>query len=97
MTYAFGGPANYSGATMRAAHSKMKLTDEHFNAVAENLVASLKELNVPQELIDQVVAVALSVKDDVLNKPIVKDSFSTVAESERWILVPDDFRAQNEV
>lgn len=53
---------------MRAAHKKMNLTEEHFNAVAECLVASLKELNVPQELIDKVVAVAVSVKDDVLNR-----------------------------
>ncbi len=67
LTMAFGGPNNYTGKDMRAAHKHMNLTEEHFNAVAEALVGTLKDLDVPQHLIDQVVAVALSVKDDVLN------------------------------
>ncbi len=68
LTMAFGGPNNYTGKDMREAHKHMNLTEEHFNAVAENLVGTLQELSVPQNLIDQVVGVALSVKDDVLNK-----------------------------
>ncbi len=68
LTMAFGGPNNYTGKDMREAHKHMNLTEEHFNAVAENLVGTLKELEVPQESIDEVVSIALSVKDDVLNK-----------------------------
>lgn len=68
LTMAFGGPNNYTGKDMREAHKHMNLTEEHFNAVAECLVGTLEELTVPQELIDQVVTVAVSVKDDVLNK-----------------------------
>lgn len=68
LAYAFGGPVQYDGKDMRTAHEGMNLSDEHFNAVAENLVNTLKELNVPQESIDEVVTVALSVKDDVMNK-----------------------------
>ena len=67
LTMAFGGPNNYSGKDMRAAHKHLNLTEEHFNAVAENLVGTLQELDVPQSDIDAVVAIALSVKDDVLN------------------------------
>ncbi len=67
MTMAFGGPNHYTGADMRKAHAHMKLTEEHFTAVAENLIAALKELNVAQEHIDEIIAVCLSVKDDVLN------------------------------
>ena len=67
LTMAFGGPNNYSGKDMRKAHKHMALTETHFNAVAENLVATLKELDVPAEIIDEIVAVCLSVKDDVLN------------------------------
>ena len=44
------------------------LGDGHFDAVAENLVATLKELNVPQELIDEVVALVSGTRDDVLNR-----------------------------
>ncbi len=69
MTMAFGGPNHYSGADMRKAHAHMNLTEEHFTAVAENLIAALKELNVAQEHIDEIIAVCLSVKDDVLNVP----------------------------
>ncbi len=68
LTMVFGGPNSYSGKDMRAAHAHMNLTEEHFNAVAENLIATLKELNVAQEDIDSIVTIALSVKDDVLNK-----------------------------
>jgi hemoglobin len=68
LTMAFGGPNEYTGKDMREGHKHMDLTEEHFTAVAENLVATLQELNVPQGHIDSIVAVCLSVKDDVLNK-----------------------------
>jgi hemoglobin len=69
LSAAFGGPVAWKGKDMRKAHIDLKLTEADFNAVAENLVATLKDFNVKQELIDQVVAIALSVKDEVLNKP----------------------------
>jgi hemoglobin len=47
----------------------MGLTEAHFNAIAENLVNTLKDLKISQDLIDQVVAVALKTKDDVLGRP----------------------------
>ena len=68
LAYAFGCPMGYTGKSMREAHADMNLTDAHFKAVAEHLIGSLEALNVPGNLIDEVVAVALSVKDDVLNK-----------------------------
>ena len=68
LTMAFGGPNEYTGKDMREAHKHMNLTEEHFNAVAECLVGTLQDLNVPQEQIDEVVTIAVSVKHDVLNK-----------------------------
>jgi hemoglobin len=68
LTFAFGGPNAYTGKDMRTAHSKLKLTEEHFNAVMENLGATLKELGIPDELIGEAAAVALSVKNEVLNR-----------------------------
>lgn len=68
LTMAFGGPNNYTGKDMREAHKHMNLTEEHFGAVAECLVGTLEELSVPKDIIDEIVNVALSVKDDVLNK-----------------------------
>ena len=71
LTMAFGGPNNYSGQDLRTGHArlvKMGLDDSHFDAVMENLVATLVELNVPQELIAQVDALAQTTRNDVLGK-----------------------------
>jgi hemoglobin len=68
LTFAFGGPNAYTGRDMRAAHASMKLSQADFDAVMENLGATLKELNVPDELIAEAAGIALSVKDQVLGK-----------------------------
>lgn len=68
LTIAFGGPNHYTGKNMRDAHKHMKLTDEHFNAVAENLVSTLNELNVAQTHIDEIVNILNGAKNDVLNR-----------------------------
>lgn len=71
LTMAFGGPHNYSGHDMRSAHAhlvKRGLNDGHFDAVAENLSSTLQELGVAQELIDQVMAIAGSTRNDVLGR-----------------------------
>lgn len=68
LTMVFGGPNAYSGKDMRAAHQHMHLTDLHFDAVVENLAATLTELGVAETEIAEVAAIANSVKDDVLNR-----------------------------
>ena len=71
LTMAFGGPHNYSGEDMRKGHArlvKIGLDDSHFDAVVEQLVATLEELNVPQELITEVVAICETTRSDVLGK-----------------------------
>jgi len=71
LTMAFGGPHNYTGEDMRKGHAhllKMGLDDSHFDAVVENLGATLNELNVPQELISEVVAICETTRNDVLGR-----------------------------
>ncbi|KAF0192812.1 MAG: hypothetical protein FD165_582 [Gammaproteobacteria bacterium] len=71
LTLAFGGPSNYSGKDMRAGHAqlvKMGLNDTHFDAVVENLGATLKELHVPDELIAEAAKIAESTRNDVLGR-----------------------------
>ena len=51
---------------MSDAHAHMHLTETHFNAVAGHLVITLQELEVPQDLIDEVVDVAVSTKGDIV-------------------------------
>ena len=67
LTMAFGGPHQYSGKDMRNAHKHMQLTEEHFSAVAGHLQGTLEELSVPQHLIGEVMKIAASTHDDVLN------------------------------
>ena len=71
LTFAFGGAPNYSGKNLREAHKRLAekgMNDSHFNAVMENLGATLKELNVPENLIQEAAAIAVSTKNDVLNR-----------------------------
>lgn len=72
MTYTFGGAPNYSGQSMRKSHEHLVkekgLNESHFNAVAENLVNTLNDLGVPQKLIDEVIAIVGSTKNDILNR-----------------------------
>jgi hemoglobin len=70
-TMAFGGPNNYTGKDMRTAHEhlvKMGLNDSHFDAVMEHLGATLKELNVPADLITEAAGIAEGARKDVLGK-----------------------------
>lgn len=70
LTYAFGGSPTYNGRGMRAAHERLvreqHLNDDHFDAVVENLAATLAELGIAEELIAEVGATAESIRDDVL-------------------------------
>ncbi|MBI3903613.1 MAG: group 1 truncated hemoglobin [Nitrosomonadales bacterium] len=69
LTLALGGPNNYTGEDMRKGHAHLKgLNDSHFDAVMENLGATLTELNVPGHLIAQAAAIAESTRKDVLNR-----------------------------
>lgn len=70
--YAFNGPVNYNGRNMREAHRRlveeMGLDDGHVDAVLENLDEALRELGVAEDLIQEAVLIADSVRDDVLNR-----------------------------
>ena len=71
LTFAFGGPNNYTGKDMRDGHAHLVergLNDSHFDAVMEHLGATLKELNVPDELIAEAAAIAESTRNDVLGR-----------------------------
>lgn len=69
LSAALGGPVPWTGRDMRTAHADLKLEEKHFNAIAENLVATLKDLKISDELITQVIAVVATTKDDILNRP----------------------------
>ncbi len=71
LTFAFGGAPQYSGKNLRAAHKKLVekgMNSLHFDAVVGHLENTLKELNIPDELIQEVDQIAMSTRSDVLNQ-----------------------------
>lgn len=71
LAMALGAPVKYTGRDLREGHAHLVergLSDEHFDAVAENLVSTLEELGVPADLIGEVVAVVGPTRDDVLGR-----------------------------
>ena len=71
LAYAFGGLPNYDGQNLRDAHKRLVeekgLGEAHFGAVAGHLQKTLEELNVPADLMQEVMTIAASTHDDVLN------------------------------
>lgn len=72
LTYVLGGNSGYDGRTLRESHKDLVenkgLNEGHFQAVAENLTSTLEELKVPQNLIDDIMNIVKTTKDDILNK-----------------------------
>lgn len=68
LSAAFGGPKPWSGKDMRRAHENLSLTEGDFHAVAENLQATLVDAKVPAALVAEVMTIAASTKDAVLNR-----------------------------
>lgn len=69
---AFGGPDEFKGKDLRVAHKhlvdSMGLNDNHFDSVSTHLAATLNEMAIDQNLIDDCIAIVESTRDDVLNR-----------------------------
>ena len=69
LTMAFGGPNNYTARDMKEAHAHLDgLNDDHFDAIVENLGATLKDMSVGDDLIGEVAAVAETTREAVLGR-----------------------------
>ncbi|MCB1644750.1 MAG: group 1 truncated hemoglobin [Pseudomonadales bacterium] len=69
LTVAFGGPNHYTGSGLRKAHKRavdFGLNDSHFDAVIEDLRATLMELGVPTDKVREATAIAETTRNDVL-------------------------------
>ncbi|MEP1093646.1 MAG: group 1 truncated hemoglobin [Cyclobacteriaceae bacterium] len=67
LAYAFGAPLNYDGKNMAEAHKHMRISEDQFTAVAGHLSDTLRELSLDSGLIDEVMAIAASTKEDIVN------------------------------
>ncbi|MBM7502803.1 group 1 truncated hemoglobin [Agromyces aurantiacus] len=61
-----GGPVEYSGRDLRAAHEGMNISREDFGAVAGHLVTALSEAGVERPIIDRVVGTIAGTEPDIV-------------------------------
>lgn len=71
LAHVLGGFPNYRGQSLRKAHERLVedqgLNEEHFNIVATYLQETLRELKLSDDLIEEVMTIVGSTKNDVLN------------------------------
>ena len=65
---ATGGPCKYTGRDMKTVHTGLGITEEHWNTSVKHLVATLDEFKVPQKEKDELLAIASSLKKDIVEK-----------------------------
>lgn len=65
---ATGGPCTYTGKDMKTAHAGMNITSAHFDALVEDLAATLKAFNVPQADQDALLGALAPMKADIVTK-----------------------------
>ena len=88
LTKALGGPDEYGGRDLRSVHKHLVesgLNASHFDKVAVYLTQSMAELEVPEPLIDEVIAIVATTRGDVLDmddheREVSGDSVPAAAE-----------------
>lgn len=68
---ACGGPCFYTGRPMKVAHGGLGITESQWQASVTHLVAALTKFNVPQKEQDELLAIATSLKPDIVSPPAV--------------------------
>lgn len=71
LNVATGGRGLYTGRAMRESHAKLVekgLNDTHVDILIEHMESTLRELDTPQSMIDEVITVIESYRDDVLGR-----------------------------
>ncbi len=72
LTMVFGGPHHYTGKDMREGHKHlvhdMGLNDTHFNHILAHLRSTLAELGVDEGTTREVIDIAETTRDDVLDR-----------------------------
>lgn len=66
ISFALGGPNQYSGKSMIKAHEGMNIQPEHFQSIATHLRDALAHFGVNEGDIDQALTKVASLKDDIL-------------------------------
>lgn len=83
---ATGGPCTYSGRSMKDAHRNMGVTEGEFNALVEDLTASLNAYNVPKPEQDELLGALATMKGDIVE---VEGSGTGTALPKNFVSVRD--------
>jgi hemoglobin len=68
ISFALGGPNQYSGQSMEKAHQGMNLQPEHFSAIEKHLHDALAHFGVSEADIDTALTKVASLREDILYK-----------------------------
>jgi hemoglobin len=66
---ASGGPCAYTGRDMKRTHAGMRITTADFNALVEDLIASLDTLKVPEAEKKELLGILGPMKKDIVEMP----------------------------
>jgi hemoglobin len=65
---ATGGPCFYIGRTMKASHAGLGITEADWQATVKHLVATLDKFKVPEKEKSELLAIASSLRGDIVEK-----------------------------
>jgi hemoglobin len=80
---ATGGPCTYTGRTMEETHDGMGVTAGEFDALVEDLVATLDEFDVPKAEHDELLELLAPMRDEIVE----------VESRETETPLPDEYKA----
>ncbi|WP_232698646.1 group I truncated hemoglobin [Brevibacillus daliensis] len=66
ISFALGGPNQYTGQSMAKAHENMNLQPGHFDAIVRHLHDALEHFGVKEADINQALSTVATLRDDVL-------------------------------
>lgn len=68
ISFALGGPNQYSGGTMAKVHAGMNLQPAHFDAIVRHLRAALEHFGVEEGDVNQALEKVETLREDILYK-----------------------------
>lgn len=63
-----GGPCTYTGKDMKTAHAGMGITEEQFNAMGEDMLATLAKFEVPEQETNELMSLLGSMQGDIVGQ-----------------------------
>jgi methyl-accepting chemotaxis protein len=67
MAQALGGPSEYKGRSMKSAHAKLLIEPWHFERVATHMAATLSEMSVQPEIVEEVMEKIAALEPDIVS------------------------------